>query len=353
MLIVKKSPLYPLDLEIVEESLSHYILKNKKSQKKSITHSCKPQTNIKRKMKEQMRAIKSFEHYFETEAQKVEGLRIEEEIWSLKCEIERKHTDALRCPTLTKIIPFQFLPRSADKVEIIFPHVDSPHNQTILSWNANDVDDENNKRSGCGRDSLVTLDSIQSSESILLSILTSQPEVKQLRKENYLSSHGQHSEFLPSGSVARDLYSIMLDSDHMTTFIPRQFRQDGLGLSIVSDIFQRLALMAMDIMVLQKYYSCRFEILPKSSTIHLHVTITLGHSCSLGLRFTYDLSDQRTILYSMPSDVYIMPITGEPAVPINILLRVAQFTLATEPICNAFILKRTCSAIVDTLQGRT
>jgi len=53
-----------------------------------------------------MRAIKSFEHYFETEAQKVEGLRIEEEIWSLKCEIERKHTGSLRCLTLTTIIPF-------------------------------------------------------------------------------------------------------------------------------------------------------------------------------------------------------------------------------------------------------
>jgi len=150
-----------------------------------------------------------------------------------------------------------------------------------------------------------------------------------------------------------DFYAILLNGDHMKAFITRQFQQEGFGLFTVSDVFQRLALMAKDIMVLQKYYTCRFEIPPRSSNAILHVTICLGQSCSLGLRFTYNLSDERTILYSIPSDVYIMSITGEPAVPINILLRVANSFLAIKPRCNAFILRRTCSAIVDTLQGRT
>jgi hypothetical protein len=45
-------------------------------------------------------------------------------------------------------------------------------------------------------------------------------------------------------------------------------------------------------------------------------------------------------------------ITGEPAVPVNSLLHIAQRSIKTESSTNAFLLKRICTEIVDTIQGR-
>jgi hypothetical protein len=182
----------------------------------------------------------------------------------------------------------------------------------------------------------------------MMDLLSTTPSVR--RSTNLKTSC---DEYLPKGCAAFKLYTAILDSEHTNELIAYFFREEQeTGILIVTDIFQRFNLLAMDVMELQKYYSCRVDKPLKSMSIMLNVTISLGISFSIGIRFTYDLSNGRTILYSIPSDVFIFPITGEPSVPINTLLRIAKHVISNGPISNAFLLKRICSAVVDTLQGR-
>ena len=364
----KEDSALSLELESVNNCLNHqHILDNnppclspraslkKKIRKRNL------QVDRRREIEEQIQAITYLEGCIEKEAQKVQQLKIEEELWYLKCSMERASSSQVyrnRWSALCSIAPFE-LSMHEDKVEISFPHMDDLYSRTTLRWKSTkNAGDDDVKLSRRKRDSLLTIDSLESSDSSsTVGLFSRAPEIIRLKTksntDDNVSPRGHKEGYLPTGSVAHDLYTILLDGDHMKTFITRQFQGDEPGLLNLSDVFHRLALVAKDIMVLQKYYSCRLEIPPRSSTVILHVTISLGQSCSLGLRFTYNLSDERTILYCIPSDVYIMPITGEPAVPINILLRVANSFLGIEPRCNAFILRRTCSAIVDTVQGRT
>eukprot|EP00555_Chaetoceros_dichaeta_P009214 CAMPEP_0198260856 /NCGR_PEP_ID=MMETSP1447-20131203/9721_1 /TAXON_ID=420782 /ORGANISM="Chaetoceros dichaeta, Strain CCMP1751" /LENGTH=188 /DNA_ID=CAMNT_0043948605 /DNA_START=442 /DNA_END=1009 /DNA_ORIENTATION=+ len=159
---------------------------------------------------------------------------------------------------LSSILPFEAQTLGADKVDISFSHMDDLESQTILRWSATEnTDYDVIKSSRRERDSMMTLDSLVSSESnTMLGLLSRAPEIIRMKKkgdtDGNMCSRVHREGYLPTGSVAHDFYAILLDGDHMKAFIARQFQQDQLGLFTVSDIFQRLALMAKDIMVLQK-----------------------------------------------------------------------------------------------------
>jgi hypothetical protein len=57
------------------------------------------------------------------------------------------------------------------------------------------------------------------------------------------------------------------------------------------NIFGRLEMLAKDVMIIQKYYKCKFETRMACTAI-LAVTITLGSACAIVLKFSYDLSKQ-------------------------------------------------------------
>ena len=294
----------------------------------------------------EMKAIEDLENRIYKEEQELKHLYQMSSLCSLKVDVEMySPLVAIDYILLKMILTFNEKLLMIDKVDISYPHLDGHSSETQISWSSSCHNLKEARQSICSLDSALSFDG-------MYDLLSRTPIIKRIKKTentNYISN----DEYLPKRSAAYKLYTGMLDGDHMSRFVSYCFKQEQeTGILTVTDIFQRLNLMAMDVMELHKYYKCRVERPSKSSCIILHVTISLGVALSIAIRFTYDLSSQRTILYSIPSDVFISPITGEPPVPINILLRVAQYTISSEPISNAFLLKRTCSAVVDTLQGR-
>ena len=293
-------------------------------------------------MLEEMKAIDNLENRVYNEEQELQHLRHLSSLWALKVEVEMNApVVAIDYILLSQFLTFNEKLLMLDKVDISYPHLDGHSSETIISWISNQQCDKGRRQSLC------SIDSSHSSDG-MIGLLTTTPTIRRIKKAKISCD-----DPIPRGCAAYKLYTVILDSHYLNNFISHCFEQEQeTGILIVTDIFQRLNFLAMDVMELQKYYSCRVERPTKSTSIILHITISLGVTFSLGIRITYDLSSNRTILYSIPSDIFIFPIVGEPAIPINMLMRVAQHTIFNEPVSNAFLLKRTCSALVETLQGR-
>ena len=334
-------PLYQSNCE-EEANISTVLGKAGKVQPKSSQSEQKKE--IKRRYKEELRVIKQLESDLVASERNLEAMRQQECFWTAKCELERSQPfDMLRFRLLNSLLPYEC--HLEDQVSISYSHLDSAASQTLVTWDSSSSPTRTDKR-----DSMCTAESCESTAAVVMTM----PTIKRVKNRDQTLFHENHGEgFLPERSVARKLYGIFLDGDHMKRFITEQFKcEHEMGILTMSDVFQRLNLMALDVLELQKYYTCRLEAPSKSKTVILHVAISLGQLCSIGIRFTYDLSNQRSMILPIPINVFVEPITGEPAVPINTLLRVAQQAISTESYTNAFLLKRTCAAIVDTIQGR-
>jgi len=303
----------------------------------------------KRRVIYENEAINAIESAIQKEEEELIKLSYLGSHWSSKVEVDMHAPLAVIDHTLLKfLLEFSSKTLSLDQFEVTYPHLGGVNSATQVTLSLGIQDDPTDER----RVSMTSIDSGLSSNR-KITLVSRTPEMKRLTASAHNGPTNNESR-LPAGSAAYKLYSIMLDSEYLNKFILSCFNQDvEAAILTATDIFQRLNLLARDVMELHKYYSCRVENPSKTSTVVLHVTISLGVSLSIGIRFTYDLSNEKTILYSIPSDIFILPITGEPSVPINLLLRVAKHTVWSEPILNAFVLKRTCTTIVDTLQGRT
>jgi len=305
--------------------------------------------NINKRIEEEIHAMGLIEKKTREEEANLQQKNIEEDMWRAKGEFEQHIPfDMIDWRVLSMVAPFQARNFFHNEIAVSFSHMDVPGSETLFTWRSRSDEKVTTNK---GRDSI---DSVLSGDT---AIITRPPEIiRRLHVVDDKERNGKSNyrdDYLSNGSVAQKMYSAILDSNSMQSFISSRFRQEqDITLFTISDVFTRLDLMAKDVLALQKYYNCRVEVPRKTNSILLHVTISMGQVSSIGVRYTYDLSDPRTLLHSIPSEVYVMSITGEPAVPINILLRVAKKSLTTLPICNAYILKRNCSAIIDTLQGR-
>ena len=308
------------------------------------TNSNRTDTNkhTKRRFKEEMRAIKNLDTALEKEQVRLEEMKLRLESLTSKCDFEHfKPVDMLRFRLLNNLLPYDC--HLETPVNVTYFHLDN--SRTVVTWDSSASPAIKDKR-----DSMCTADSFESTAAVVMTT----PKAKRLKNRDPARLAQQYREgFLPEGSVARKLYSLFLDDENMKYFISEQFKSEHeMGILTLSDAFQRLNLMALDVLALQKYYTCRLDTPSKSRAVILHVTISLGQMCSIGLRFTFDLSAQRSFLMFIPSEVFVESITGEPAVPVNSLLHIAQRSIKTESSTNAFLLKRICTEIVDTIQGR-
>lgn len=285
--------------------------------------------------KDQLGAVCELEATIENEMYQLEVLKHQAHFLTCKCEVElSKPHQMLKSRLLETLIPYDCEVQSSP-LKITYPHLD--RSQTLVSWEA--ASDTPLKRDK--RESICTTESSDSTIALLMNT----PKTKRLKVKQ---EAGQ--QVLPVKSVARKLYCRFLDGDCMKIFLAEQFKfEQEMGILTVSDAFQRLNLMALDILELQKYYNCRLEMPPKSNLVQLQVTISLGQLCSVAVRFIYDTSSQKGLLCPVPIEVFVEPISGEPAVPINTLLQIAKHALISNAGTNAFILRRTCSAIVDSL----
>lgn len=285
--------------------------------------------------KDQLRAVCELEATIENELFQLELLKHQAHFLTCKCQVElSKPHQMLKSRLLETLIPYDCEVQSSP-LRITYPHLD--RSQTLVSWEA--ASDSPSKRDK--RESTCTTESADSTIALLMNT----PKTKRLKVKE---ETGQ--QVLPVKSVARKLYCRFIDGDCMKIFLSEQFKfEQEMGILTVADAFQRLNLMALDILELQKYYNCRLEMPPKSNLVQLQVTISLGQLCCVAVRFIYDTSSQKGHLCPVPIEVFVEPISGEPAVPMNTLLQVANHALNSKPGTNAFILRRTCSAIVDSL----
>jgi hypothetical protein len=280
-------------------------------------------------------AVCELEETIERELNQLELIRHQAHFLTCICEFElSKPIGMLKSRLLETLIPYDCHVQPTPLI-ITYPHLD--RSQTLVSWDSTAGSPNKPDK----RESICTTESTESTVALLMTT----PKTKRLK-----IPEGMKHQVLPEKSVARRLYCRFLDSEYMKHFISEQFQlEHELGIMTLADAFQRLNLLALDVLELQKYYSCRLEMPAKSNLVLLQVIISLGQLCSIAVRFTYDTSSPKTQLCPVPSEVFVEPISGEPAVPTKGLLQVAKYTLSSNAGTNAFLLRRTCSAIVDSL----
>ena len=299
------------------------------------------------------RAVKKLQGIINEEENVVEILHVEVAYWSSMLDLAKISSYALIDFTLLdKLLPFEAESLLADNVGISFPHLDGPGSKTIFTWNNNNQD-QNLAFSidHGGNDSM----SVFSSDSSMMgAMITGIPVVKRLSSlRNQDETHELYCQetHLLNGSVANDIYSLLLSGDHMDALIPHRFElEHELGILTMSDVFERLVLLAKDIVALQSYHHCYIERGLHQHSVVIRVTIPYGQSSSISIRFTYDLSNERCIIYCIPTEASISPVIPTDAAATNKLQKVVNKELSIEPNSNAFLLKRICSSLVETLQ---
>lgn len=275
----------------------------------------------------------------DSERKSVDYLRRELELWQLMSSIESSISDRLIESLLLKnILSFDVSTLSASNIDVLFRHLDS---------------------------SVTTVRIIQQEGSSPDSLgIMKNPSAVILRQRNGLEclrGDKQRKHLTPNNAcknavAAQKVFSSIIDNSLFVPFLRRCYCPDDsiTWISVVTDIFDRLYLLACDVAELGRYYRIKINSATKSECIELHVIITLGAYVTIGVRFTFDLSFNWTLYHMAPSQVYLSAIKGEPAVPLTTLQRSLERKLSHEaPISNACLLKRLCSLLVETVQGRT
>ena len=295
---------------------------------------------LRKEINEEICIVKDIEAKIQAEQKELGHFSTVASYWSNKVDVEMNFPlIAIDYQMLDEILAFDQRSLMVDKIDLSYPHINGELSETIISWVSENHDRNEARQSLCSTDTSLSSDG-------MMELLSTTPTIDCIQ-----GSRLSCDNYLPKESVAHKMNSMILGSTEMSLFLSQLFKQEQeTAIQLTADVFQRVDLLAIDMMELQKYYSCRVKRSPKSSSIVMHVTISLGGQLSLEIRFTYDLSIANTILYCIPSDIFILSVVGEPATPINVLLQVAKKIVFNEQRLNAFLLKRTCSAVVDTLQ---
>ncbi len=299
---------------------------------------------IQMQMKEERSNIERLLDSINKEEASMNRMRPVSSFWASRVEVERNTPlDAIDFILLKMFLTFSERLLAIDQVKVSFLHLDGHSNETQLSWQStSEISTER-------RQSFSSVDSADG----MIELLATTPTISRRPNESNDPICPSEVQQLPIESPASQLYKSILNDERLNNFLLKCCSQEQeTGILTVTDVFQRLNLMAMDVMEVHKYYSCCVERPQKSTSLILNVTISSGETMSVGIRFTYDLAIQRTFLYAIPSEIIINQITGEPEVHIKSLMQVANLILSTGHLSNAFILNRICSAIVDTLRGQ-
>ena len=116
--------------------------------------------------------------------------------------------------------------------------------------------------------------------------------------------------------------------------------------------FQRLYILAKDVIELEKQYVCTFKASLKSRTSTLYVVLSLDQSsCSTSVQFHYHYSDPRCLFHCIPSNIDIKPDTtrkGESVISMNtnVITKKAERKLKSNAFCNNFLLSNICCTVI-------
>lgn len=287
--------------------------------------------------------IEEMENELQLDFKQLEIMKQESCILAWKCELERSKPQEVRLyQLLTTVLPYEC---ALDKppLNIRISHMDET--QTLISWETADCTSEKGKR-----DSICTVESVERTAASMMMI----PNTKRLKSKATIELAAQDffGAMLPQEGEAFKLYSRFLDGIELQKYMKDQFQvEHEMGILTVSDTFQRINLMALDILELEKISGNNIETSYPSSLAILRLPIKISESCLVEIRFTYDLSTNRTFFSVVPTDVSVETLMGTTnTTDMMKVIQVARNTLNNSPGTNAFILNRTCSAIVESLK---
>lgn len=270
-----------------------------------------------------------------TESANLERMKNQVLFLDAVCELELcQSCDLSHCHLLQSLVTYQCKIEQQQSMSILYSNPNEM--QLSVSWKQSQKDTESSDR----RESMSSISSTDTNAALFMnSPILKRKKCKERPFENSLARK----------SIERRLYCFFLDSQYLDQILTEQFKiEHELAILTVSDIFGRLEMLAKDVMIIQKYYKCKFETRMASTAI-LAVTITLGSACAIVLKFSYDLSKPTIFLHPVPSDIYIESLVGEPSKPAKTLQKMAKDMIEKNAKNSNFLLTTICSTIVDTL----
>lgn len=289
--------------------------------------------------------IEEIENDLLKEMKELEIVKQEACILAWKCEFERsKPEEVRRYQLLTTVLSYDCaLNRPPLSIQIY--HLDGT--QTLISWDMAGDASEKGKR-----DSICTVESIERTAASMMTV----PNTNRLRfkaTDGRGFVQGLCGLVLSQESEAYKLYTHFLDGVELQKYMKGQFQvEHEMGILTVSDTFQRMNLMALDVLDLEKNSAYKLEVSFQNSLAALQILLKISESCVVELRFSYDLSSKRTLFSVVPTDVSVQTLLGTTAFDTKGILQIARNILNNNLGTNAFILNRTCSAILQSLKAR-
>mmetsp|Transcript_10031 Transcript_10031/g.14187 ORF Transcript_10031/g.14187 Transcript_10031/m.14187 type:complete len:1214 (+) Transcript_10031:117-3758(+) len=333
-----------------EEEKIEYLVREKMDMRAMNIMSRKRELLESKNIDEEELALKELEDEYEKELKNMAYLEEVQSFWMAKYESARYDTCRTKCFALQNILPFQVPSISDESIQVSIQHCNNPNWQTILTWKSTLDEARDDSKTTESNDSMRSLESVTN-------IMNKNPDFMRVTEkcdrndENAINMFNEYATFLPEKSFVTSFYEVLLDTCQIEGFIIKRCRIDNESkVHLIADLFERLNLVGRDIIELEKYYTCTAEIPRKLQVIFLNVEISLGNSSIIYIKFTYDFTNMSCVLHFIPSEVFVDCSLGEPAVPPNILSRIAKESLATKPTSNAYILKRTCSKVIETLR---
>jgi len=286
--------------------------------------------------------IEEMDHKLREEIKQLEGMKHESCILAWKCELGRsKKLDVRQYQLLTSVLPY-ICALDKPPLSIRTSHLDGT--QTLLSWDMADGATEKGKR-----DSICTVESVERTAASIMTIPNTYRLKSKVPNDVVQDLYGA---FLREGSDACKLYSRFLGGSELQKYMKDQFQAEHeMGILTVSDTFQRMNLMAMDVLQLENNGDYIIEATNQSSLAILRMPVKISETCAVEIRFIYDLSSSRTFFNFVPTDVSIASLHGPTASNHMMnLAQVARNALNKNSGSNAFILNRTCSEIIEFLK---
>lgn len=137
---------------------------------------------------------------------------------------------------------------TTDQVDVSYPHMDEYSSKTLISW--------------CSETSSERRQSFSSVESVdgMTDLLSKSPTITRIRNQKCPSIFVPDNYLLRNGSPAHQMCTCILNDERMNKFLLRRCSQEQeTGILTFTDIFQRLNLMATDVMELHKSFNCRVD----------------------------------------------------------------------------------------------
>ena len=285
---------------------------------------CVTKKNIKSQIDTELEIVEQLHACLIAEERMLEKARLEAEYLESRCEFEynRLYVDDSNCKVLQNILPYTC--RFEDDLTIVYPHLDNEFSSTIVKWKPHNI------KKG---------EWIESKEDMSSLEFHSVPSIT-LEK-------GEKSNVRipwPEGSLALELYSKILRSDALKAFILNQFKEeDEMAVLTTSDIYSAIDCLALDILRLESNEDTCVEIIGNSSNaFDILLSLKLDESSLIGLRFSYVLTEGRTLLNLLPSNIIVTSNQSNGSYE-HVSTSISTYVLAASR--NTFLLSSICSHV--------